>query len=513
MHPIPMQDAKPKFEYRNRSQIYMGPVDLEAMIPADHPARAIWELLGSLDLSAYESKVVTREGQAGRAATPPRLLAALWIYGYSVGVGSARALERMQEHEPGLRWLCADEVVNHHTLSDFRTADSAALDELFSQVLAAMERDGLVDLTTVAHDGTKIQAASGRGSYHRRKTLKESLKLARKVVRKMKEQMEEPATGEAGVDKRRQAAQQRVAEERLERMKRSLKELDKRAKGASGSDKSELRVSDSEPEARKMKLADGQFASAYNVQISTESKSTIIVGIETVQDANDTNQLAGAIRRIEKQAGRRPANLLADGGYATRNNVEYASRKKVTLYAPYKEDEARHVGALKRNGIAVEYGPAAFQHEADADVLICPEGKPLTRRGTTRKHGQLKVVYEAAEETCQPCPKRRQCCGHDGQGPARRIDKVEESAAMKAYRARMESEEGKRAYKERSRLGEFAQMQIKAVRGLRRFRVKGLKKVRQEAKLWAIAYNVAQWIRLAWSKTTKLAVQPAPATC
>jgi len=371
----------------------------------------------------------------------------------------------------------------------------------------------LVDLTTVAHDGTKIQAASGRGSYHRRKTLKESLKLARKVVRKMKDQLEEPATGEVGVDKRRQAAQQRAAMERLERMKRSLKELNKRAKGASGSDKSELRVSDSEPEARKMKLADGSFASAYNVQLSTESKSTIIVAIETVQDANDTNQLAGAIRRIEKQAGRRPANLLADGGYATRSNVEYASRKKVTLYAPCKDDEARHVGPLKRNGIAVEYGPAAFQHEAGADVLICPEGKVLTRQGTTRKRGQLKVVYEAAEETCQPCPKRSQCCGHDGQGAARRIARPEESAAMKAYRARMESEEGKRAYKERSRLGEFAQMQIKAVRGLRRFRVQGLKKVRQEAKLWAIAYNVAQWVRLAWSKTTKSAVQPALATC
>lgn len=66
---------------------------------------------------------------------------------------------------------------------------------------------------------------------------------------------------------------------------------------------------------------------------------------------------------------------MADGGSATRNNVEYASRKKVALSVPCLEDEARHVRALKRNGIAVVYGPAAFQHEAGADVLICPEGK------------------------------------------------------------------------------------------------------------------------------------------
>jgi transposase len=111
-----MEQPKPKFEFRNRLQVYLGPVDIEALIEAGHPARAIWALLESLDFSGFEEQILSREGQAGRAAVPPRLLAALWIYGYSLGVGSARALERMQAHEPGLRWLCADEAVNHHTL-------------------------------------------------------------------------------------------------------------------------------------------------------------------------------------------------------------------------------------------------------------------------------------------------------------------------------------------------------------------------------------------------------------
>ncbi len=129
-----MEQPKPKFEFRNRSQVYLGPVDIEALIEAGHPARAIWALLESLDFSGFEEQILSREGQAGRAATPPRLLAALWIYGYSLGVGSARALERMQAHEPGLRWLCADQAVNHHTLSDFRVRHEQALDALFTQV-------------------------------------------------------------------------------------------------------------------------------------------------------------------------------------------------------------------------------------------------------------------------------------------------------------------------------------------------------------------------------------------
>lgn len=508
-----MQDAKPKFEHRDRSQVYLGPVDLEALIGADHAVRGIWELVGTLDFSAYESQVVTREGQAGRAATPPRLLAAIWIYGYSLGIGSARALERMQHHEPGLRWLCADEVVNHHTLSDFRTADSEALEELFAQVLAAMERDGLVDLSTVAHDGTKIRAVSGRASYHRRKTLQESLRAARAVVKKMKEQSEEPAAGGEGVDQRRRAAQQRAAAERVERMKQSLKELDRRSKKAGKGKQEELRVSGSEPEARRMKLADGSYGSAYNVQISTECKSTMIVGIEAVQEVNDTHQLAPAIRRVKKQAGAKRFRMLADGGYATRENVEYASRKQVVLYAPWKGEEARQQGVLARNGIAPEYGAAAFVAERGGDALVCPAGKPLAHQGTVHKHGHWKVIYEARAEDCQACPRQRECRGQEGKAGGKRVGRVVESEAMKQYLARMESEEGKRAYKERSRLGEFAQMQIKAVRGLNRFRVKGLNKVRQEAKLWAISYNVAQWIRLAWSKARKAALQPVAVAC
>jgi transposase len=494
-----MEQPKPKFEFRNRSQVYLGPVDLEALIGAEHPARAIWALLETLDFSRFEEQILSREGQAGRAAVPPRLLAALWIYSYSEAIGSARALERMQAHEPGLRWLCADDPINHKTLSDFRTQHGEALDALFSEVLAAMERGGLVDLSTVAHDGTKVQAASGRSSFHRRPTLQESLKRAKRVVKKMKEQA--MADGEEGADKKRQAAQQRAAQERLERTRRSLQELRKREKKAAPDQRAELRVSDSEPEARKMKLADGSFAPAYNVQISTETRSAIIVGVDATQQVNDTGQLVGAIRQIQRRTQRKPDKMLVDGGYATRENVEYASRKKILLYAPWKAEQQREAGALKRNGIAAEYGPSAFVQASGEDRLICPQGQPLERQGTARKHGQLKVIYEAAAATCGGCEKKAMCCPQDEIQRGRRVDRVVESAAMNTYLDRMASEEGKQQYKQRSRFGEFPQMQIKSRMGLRRFHVRGLAKVRQEVKWWALAYNFAQWVRLGWKKT------------
>jgi hypothetical protein len=238
-------------------------------------------------------------------------------------------------------------------------------------------------------------------------------------------------------------------------MKRSLKEFERRSKRAGkgkGKDK-ELRVSGSEPEARRMKLADGSYGSAYNVQISTECKSTMIVGIEAVQEVNDTHQLAPAIRRVEKQAGAKRFRMLADGGHATRENVEYASRKKVVLYAPWKGEEARESGVLGRNGIAPEYGPAAFVAERGGDALVCPTGKLLANQGTARRHRHWKVIYEARAGDCQACPRQR-CRGQEaGWGKGGR---VVESEAMKQYLARMESERRAAAYKERSRLGEFA---------------------------------------------------------
>jgi hypothetical protein len=64
------------------------------LIPAGHRARAIWELLGKLDFSAREKGIAAREGAAGRPCFPPRLLASIWLYGWSIEVGSARAFER-----------------------------------------------------------------------------------------------------------------------------------------------------------------------------------------------------------------------------------------------------------------------------------------------------------------------------------------------------------------------------------------------------------------------------------
>ena len=483
--------SKPKYVAVNRGQLTWLPTDVEKLVPVDHPARAIWELVTRMDLSRFEEAIQTREGEVGRPCWEPRLLVSIWVYGYSQGVASARELERQMEYERGLQWLAGTEVINAHTLSDFRMTHKGKLNQLMEQVLAMLDKEGLIDLETVVQDGTKVRAVASSQSMHRRQTLEQRLRKAREVVGEL-ERKGEPEGSREG---RKEAAQKRAAAERLERMEQSLRQL--RRLEAQAEEGAPLRVSDSEPEARKMKQADGGWAPSYNVQISTELKNRIIVGIRVSDQAGDHQELVPAVHMVQHLNGQKPRRMMADNGYSSRENVEEMARRRMELVAPWKSEESREAGALKIWRREAEYGPAAFRMAEGTGELICPEGKRLSRKKRRKHHGQWKVEYQAQASDCGRCERRGECCGVGQSGP-RRVSRVEESAAMQAYLERMRKEETAQLYKRRKEVGEFPQLRMKGNWEWRRFSVRGLVKAGREAMWAAIAYNIEQWIRICW---------------
>ena len=144
----------------DRRQITYARIDVERLVADDHAVRAIWELTGKLDLSGFAAGLRTRLGPAGRPAWDPRLPAAIWIWAYSEGIASARELERQSHYRPELQWLCGLEIVNPHSLSEFRVKNAAALETIFTQVLALLSQEGLIDLAQVAVDGTRVRACA-----------------------------------------------------------------------------------------------------------------------------------------------------------------------------------------------------------------------------------------------------------------------------------------------------------------------------------------------------------------
>jgi transposase len=491
--PSEKSTRKPKYVAIRREQLAWLPTDVEKLIPADHSARAIWHLVSQLDLSSWEQEIETLEGEAGRPCWDPRLLVSIWVYGYSQGIESARELERMLEYERGLQWLAGTAIINAHTLSDFRMSHKGKLNGVMRQVLALLDQEGMIDLETVVQDGTKVQAVASPQSRHRRKTVEEGLEKARQVV----EELDQRGERDANADQRQAGARRRAAQDRLQRLEWALRELGRReARGEKSSDE-EVRVSASEPESRKMKHNHGGWAPSYNVQISTETKNRIIVGIRVSQAANDTQELLPALGMIEHLCRKKPSRIMADNGYVSRENVEQMARRKTEFVAPWKTEAARQAGVQVKHGRDAEYGPAMFEIQPGGEALTCPQGQRLKLRKTYKHHGQKKALYEAEARDCCSCEARAQCCGASGPGP-RQVSRVLESEAMQAYLKRMQQPEIEQLYKRRKEVGEFPQLWMKGLWGWRRFSVRGLVKVGREAMWAALAYNIQQWIRISW---------------
>lgn len=305
----------------NRNQLTMAQIDVEQLIDEDHPARGIWDICQKLDVSGYEAALRTREGEVGRAAWPPRLLIAVWLYGYSSGISSARELERQMEYEPGLMWLTGMEVINHHSLSDFRIGHQEALTALFTHMLVVLSEAGLVKMKLVAHDGTKIRAQAGVDSFRREASLREKLDEARRMV-------EEDPNGESG-NRRQQAARKRAQRERMERAEAAAEQL-------RNMQKADARVSISEAEARWMKHGDHAIVPSYNLQVSTDADSGVIVGVELSQSAEDSHELPEAMKTIEENLNRKPEQVVADGGFTNRATIEEMAAGGIDFYGSIK---------------------------------------------------------------------------------------------------------------------------------------------------------------------------------
>ena len=312
-----------------RNQILLMPTDLEALLPADHVARGMWELVGKLDLTRFLAVIESREDEAGRPAIDPKILVTLWLYATSEGVASARELARLCGMHDAYRWICGGVPICAHTLSDFRVGHKEALDDVMTQVLAALLRHGAVELQRVAQDGTRVRASAGAASFRRKKSLEACLEEARKHVKEV------AAGADEGLSEVQAAARKRGAQDRLERIQRAIEELPKaQAAKKSPEEKEEARVSTTDPEARVMKMGDGGFRPAWNVQIGSDTKSRIITGISVDNRGSDRGNLDPMLTQIHERTGMTPDEMLADGGYVDHKDIEAVADKRVTVYAP-----------------------------------------------------------------------------------------------------------------------------------------------------------------------------------
>jgi transposase len=364
---------QPRLLSADRSQLEFRTFDLESTLSDDHRARVLWAMVERLDLGAFHAEIEARGSEPGRPAIDPKILLCLWLYATAEGVGSARAIERYTSTDAAFRWICGGVSVGYRTLSSFRVAHGAKLDALMAQVLATMMRAGLVRLVRVAHDGMRVRASAGAASFRRDESLERCLIEAKgQIERLSKEILDDPAAHTA----RERASRERAAADRLRRVEQALAELPKvaevkrRNRGKKGK-VSPPRVSTTDPESRVMKMADGGFRPAFNVQLATDVDSRVIVGVGLTNRGSDLGEVKPMLEKIEAWMGRRPTEYLADGGFADHKSIDAVAASGGQLYAPpIKPAKARATGAPPTHRDSAAVAEWRARMETDEAKLI-----------------------------------------------------------------------------------------------------------------------------------------------
>lgn len=329
----------PRVSRADRSAVRLEVVSLDARLPADHIARVVVAFVAKVDLSRLYAKIRSVEGGAGRPAVDPQILLSLWLYATLDGVGSAREIARLTEAHDAYRWICGGVGVNYHLLSDFRADSGDTFDALLTTSVASLLANGLVTMQRVAQDGMRVRAWAGAGSFRRRDTVERCVEAAKEQVARLRQEVE---ADPSGMSRREQANAQRAAAERARRLESALAEMPKieaaqarrRERAKRKKDRpAEPRVSTTDPESRVMKMANGGFRPAFNVQFATDTATQVVVGVEVDNRGSDVGQLVPMLDQLQRRYGRMPAEALVDGGYGKLEAVEQVP-DGCTVYTP-----------------------------------------------------------------------------------------------------------------------------------------------------------------------------------
>lgn len=385
------------------------PVDT---LESEHPARALWQVLGTLDLGAFLSGARSLDGHAGRPTHSPRMLLTLWTYAISRGVGSAREIERLVSTDRAFGWIVGDVAVSHHVLSRFRIGHRAALDALMTDILGALVHKGVLSLRLVALDGMRVRAAASAPSFRREASLVECREQAALHLKAVLAQADDPELSLAQKAARERGA--RDFQDRVEAAIATVRELQEDRKPSA----SPARASTTDAEARVMKMGDGGFRPAMNVRTATAGSELggprTVVAIDVTNVGSDMGALSPMLAQVEARTGERPGTVLADANHAN--------------------------------------------HEA------------------------IAAAAKAGVETLISVPARTRASGPNGNA----------EPAIVEWKARMETEEGKRLYRARAGLCEWTNAQLAGRFGLRQFLVRGIEKTSCVALLYAITSNLTQ---------------------
>ncbi len=447
------------FRQVDRATGFLLPPSVDEWLPERHLARFVVEVIDRLDLSA----MVKAYRGSGSASYHPSVLLGLLVYGYATGVFSSRKLERASYDSVAFRFIAANDHPDHDTIATFRRRFAGEIERLFVGVLLVAREMGMLQLGTVALDGTKVHANASRHSalsYEHASKIEAQLtaEVAQLLALAEAADQAEVPDGMSVPEElaRREDRLARLAEAKAkiearaqERFEREQAEHEAKLKARADKEKATGKKPGGRPPApptatpgatdqinltdedsRIMPVAGGGFEQAFNAQAAVATGSMLVVTADVVQAANDKQQVEPTL----EQLGQLPEvlgtadTLLADSGYFSAANVT----------------------ACDAAGIA-----------------------PLIAVGRQPHHPSWR------ERFAEPPPP------------------PDNPTPLEAMRHRLATPEGKRLYGLRKQTPEPVFGIIKSVMGFRQFSLRGLEKVKGEWNIVTMAWNIKRMFALA----------------
>jgi transposase len=516
-----MNHGKVTFKAYSMHQPSLLPVSLEELIPEDHLVRVVNRMVDSIDIKV----LIAKYKGGGTSSYHPRMMLKVLMYAYAEKVFSSRRIAKALRENVNFMWISGGNKPDFRTINLFRGETmKEEVREVFVAVLELLIEEGYVKMENYFVDGTKMEAnANPHKVVWAKKTEKYKSRLRAQILELLDEiekvnDAEEEAYGDedleemggkGGIDAEKLQRKVDELNERLKqqpenkKLKKAVKTLEKKHLSRLEKYEAQEKILDgrnsyskTDQDATCFRMKEDRAAEkplprpAYNVQIGTAGQ--FIVGYSIHQRAGDPGCFIPHMEQQIWPEGVEIENVCTDAAYGTEENYAFIEKKKLGNYLKYNSfyretHPPRKPELIQKASFRVENLP----YDPDKDEFTCPANHPLTYRETRpyrTENGYLtqRRFYECSE--CGTCPLKPQCTKAKGNR------RIQTSFKLRAYRQQAKenllSEQGIALRKQRGPDVESPFGDIKYNMGVRRFLLRGLKKVEIEWGLLAMAHNL-----------------------
>lgn len=449
----------------DRSQPLLLPACVEDYVLQEALVRVVDAFVETLDLTAlgFERTV---SAATGRPGYHPGDMLRLYIWGYLNQLRSSRQLERACQRDLEAIWLMRRMTPDYRTIAAFRHDNPEAIIATGAAFISFCRENGLITPGKVALDGTKMRAVASA------KNIAGADRLARDIAHTETEIAyyldrlniaDQHSAGARDQTVNRAAFASAIAslERRRQRLEKRQAELAERDTNV---------VVFGEPDARPMGYGRAPKFPAYNLQSVVDIESGLIIHNDVANEANDSQLLHPMAIAAKEVLDVDQLEVLADGGYSNAQEVARCEQDGVRVAAP-----------IKRGAMSAQYfRPVQFVHDEQTDTIRCPAGETMYPKGKHTRNRAIRYRTPA----CQTCQIKQQCTP----GYQRTIHRLVDQGALDRMERRVHENPDLMVIRRCTVEHPFGT--IKRMSGGGRFLTRGLRRVKAEAALSVLAFNI-----------------------